>query len=235
MRNRITVAFITALVAFQTVGSARADALSKLQPDKLEAVRKDIAALRSIWQKLPRTGPYTEYRANLHVHSAFSHDSRGTLDELIAAAKATGTRVLCFTEHPAAHYDYFRDGHQGTKDGILLIPGAETGGFLVFPTRSLPARTTETPQEFADLARGRGSQIFLSHLEERMDWDVRGLTGVEIYNTHADFKDEKKLLAALRNPLWLWKSVDLFRVVAKADVSQSGSRIIEIIEATNGC
>src|SRR5262249_37357967 len=35
--------------------------------------------------------------------------------------------------------------------------------------------------------------------------------GVEIYNTHADFKDEKNLAAALRNPLWIWKSVDLFR------------------------
>ena len=31
------------------------------------------------------------------------------------------------------------------------------------------------------------------------------------------------------------KSVDLFRVVAKADAGQSGSRIIETIEATDGC
>ena len=43
-----------------------------------------------------------------------------------------------------------------------------------------------------------------------MDWDIHGLTGVEIYNTHADFKDEKNLQAALRNPLWLFQSVDLF-------------------------
>jgi hypothetical protein len=51
---------------------------------------------------------------------------------------------------------------------------------------------------------------FLSHLEERMDWRVSGLTGIEIYNTHADLKDEKKLVAALRNPLWLLNSADLF-------------------------
>ena len=31
------------------------------------------------------------------------------------------------------------------------------------------------------------------------------------------------------------KSVDLFRVIAKADAGQSGSRIIETIEATDGC
>jgi hypothetical protein len=43
--------------------------------------------------------------------------------------------------------------------------------------------------------------IFLCHLEERMDWDIVGLTGSEIYNTHADFKDESKLLASLRSPV----------------------------------
>ena len=36
-----------------------------------------------------------------------------------------------------------------------------------------------------------------------MDWDIAGLTGNEIYNTHADFKDEMKFMAALRSPLTL--------------------------------
>src|SRR5439155_3529664 len=97
------------------------------------------------------------------------------------------------------------------RDGVLLIPGAETHGFLVFPTGSLRGLTPGKPQEFCDLVRGRGGLMFLSHLEERMDWDIRGLTGVEIYNTHADVKDEKNLLAALRNPLWVLKSAELFR------------------------
>src|SRR5204863_7898249 len=45
----------------------------------------------------------------------------------------------------------------------------------------------------------------------RMDWEIRGLSGVEIYNTHADFKDEKRLLAAMKNPLWLVTAAGLFR------------------------
>jgi hypothetical protein len=61
------------------------------------------------------------------------------------------------------------------------------------------------------MVQGRRGLTFLSHLEERMDWEVRGLTGVEIYNTHADFKDEKRLAAALRNPLWLVQAAELFR------------------------
>src|SRR5262249_40449037 len=104
----------------------------------------------------------------------------------------------------------FKDGHQGLKDGVLLIPGAETNGFLVYPTQSLRGLATRLPQEFCDLVRSRGGLMFLSHLEERMDWEVHGLTGTEIYNTHADFKDEKNLIAAMRNPLWLVKAADLF-------------------------
>jgi hypothetical protein len=194
-----------------TSAPVHADALRRLHADKLEAVRQDIATLRADWKRVPRPGPFTEYRANLHVHSVLSHDSRGTRDEIIAAAKAVGTRVLMFTEHPAVHYDYFTDGHHGLRDGVLLVPGAETGGFLVFPPRSLRGLESSTPQEFADVVHGRGGLLFLSHLEERMTWEIRGLTGTEIYNTHADFKDEKNLLAALRNPLWVWKSADLFR------------------------
>jgi hypothetical protein len=36
-----------------------------------------------------------------------------------------------------------------------------------------------------------------------MDWEIAGITGTEIYNTHADFKDEATFVAALRSPLAL--------------------------------
>jgi hypothetical protein len=189
----------------------RADALAKLKEDKLEAIRQAVLTLRGDRKELPRPGPYKEFRANLHVHSSLSHDSRGTIAEIVAAAKATGTSVLMFTEHPSERYDYFKDGHRGIKDGVLLIPGAETEGFLVFPTTSLRGLETGSPQEFCQLVRRQGGLVFLSHLEERMDWEIRGLTGTEIYNIHADFKDEKTLIAALRNPLWLLKTAELFR------------------------
>jgi hypothetical protein len=189
----------------------QADALARLQPQRLEAAHQVVLALRSEWRKLDRPGPYQDYRANLHVHSGLSHDSRGTIAEIVTAARAAGTQVLLFTEHPADHYDFYRDGHRGLKEGVLLIPGAESGGFLLFPTHSLRGLETSTPQELADLVRRRDGLVFLCHLEERMDWNIRGLTGSEIYNTHANLKEEKKLQAALRNPGWLWQSAALFR------------------------
>ena len=77
--------------------------------------------------------------------------------------------------------------------------------------RSLKGEKTSGPQEFADLVRRDGGLVFLSHLEERMDWEIDGLTGVEIYNTHADVKDEKRFQAAFRNLLVLFGLLPAFR------------------------
>lgn len=198
-----------ALMAGQT--TLAADALDRLTVQRLEEVHQALLKLKSQRRDLVRPGPLREYRANLHVHSALSHDSRGTIEEIVAAARSAGTHVLMFTEHPAGHYDFFQDGHRGTREGVLLVPGAEMKGLLVFPKQSVRGYDSAPVQEFSDLVRGLQGLTFVSHLEERMDWELHGLTGVEIYNTHADFKDEKRLAAALRNPLWLVQAAELFR------------------------
>ncbi len=191
--------------------TCRADALVRLTEKKLQAVHQAVAALRAQRQEPARSGPLRDYRAVIHLHSAFSHDSRGTLPEIVAAAKATDTRVLMFTEHPSDRYDPCRNGHQGFHDGVLVIPGVETKGLLAFPTQSLRALDALSPQAYADRIREMHGLVFLSHLEERLDWEIRGLTGTEIYNLHADFKDETKLTHALRNPLWVPTLLELFR------------------------
>lgn len=202
MRIGILVAGLMCFVGMPE--AAASDAMDRLTLQKLEAVRQSVTALKSQRQEVPRTGPFQEHRANLHVHSHWSHDSRGQIEDIVSAAKAVGTSVLMFSEHPAEHYDFFTDGHQGMRDGVLLIPGAEMEGFLVYPTLSLRGVKTKSPQELADLVRGRNGQLFVSHLEERMDWEIDGVTGVEMYNTHADFKEEKNMIAALKNPLRLF-------------------------------
>ncbi|MFM2095747.1 MAG: hypothetical protein RIS70_2871 [Planctomycetota bacterium] len=204
-------ALLTAFSLTFSAASTKADALARLKPAKLEATHQAVQRLRQEVRPRPRDGEYREHRANLHVHSHWSHDSRGRLDEIVHAAKAVGTSVLMFTEHPADHYDFFEQGHRGVRDGVLLIPGAETQGFLAFPTLSLRGQNWGNPQEFSDLVRGRSGQMFVSHPEERMDWSIRGVTGMEIYNTHADFKDEKAMLNSLRNPLWLLQVADTIR------------------------
>jgi hypothetical protein len=194
---------IVALLLVAIARTAAADALARMAPEKLRATHERIETLKGERREVSLTSGYDDVRALLHVHSAFSHDSRGTIDEIVAAAKETGVRVIMFTEHPASHYDYVNDGHQGAKDGVLLIPGAETGGYLAYPKRSIQNEKTEGNQALADQVRATGGLVFLCHLEERMDWEIDGLSGNEIYNTHADFKDELKFVAALRSPVTL--------------------------------
>lgn len=203
----LSVGLLT-LLSLVTVTSplGAADALARLEENHLKAVRATIQSLAKLRKDLPRTGPYKEYRANLHVHSAFSHDSRGTLEEIVAAAKRAGTEILLFTEHPAPHYDFFKDGHQGIRDQVLLIPGAEMNGMLVYPTESVKGAQGMTTQDVSTLVQRKGGLTFLSHLEERMKLEVPDLTGVEIYNIHALFKDQKKLVSSIKNPLWLAKT-----------------------------
>lgn len=209
---RLSVIGLVAITSFVFVREATAaDAIDRLTATKLEAVHQARMKFQSERHEIPRSGAFKEYRANLHVHSAFSHDSRGKIDDIVAAAKAAGTSVIMFTEHPADHYDIFVDGHSGIKDGVLLIPGAEYKGMLVYPRLSIKSLETSKAQELSDFVRGRDGLTFISHLEERMDWDIQGITGNEIYNTHADAKDEKRLFSSMRNPLWMIGIADLIR------------------------
>jgi hypothetical protein len=190
---------------------AHADALDRLTAKRLERVHAAVETLASQRTELPRQGPYHEYRVNLHVHSAFSHDSRGQLPNIVAAAKRAGTDVLMFTEHPADHYDFVTDGHSGIHDGVLCIPGAEVNGLLTYPRASMADQDTLEPADYARRVRQQGGLSFLSHLEERLDWELPGLTGCEIYNTHADAKEEKRLFSSLQNPLWLLQIASLVK------------------------
>jgi len=168
--------------------------------DNLRATRQAVTLLAEDRLPVELHSDYTDYRAVMHVHSHWSHDSNGTIEEILKAAKEVGVRIVMFTEHPADDYDYFHDGHRGIVDGVLLVPGAEQGGLLSYPTASVKDRKLNGPQEMTDAVVENNGMAFLSHLEERMDWELSSLTGNEIYNTHADLKDEPRLVSSLANP-----------------------------------
>lgn len=185
------------------LGPGWADAVDRLTLAKLKATHDAVLALHEARRPVALQSGFHDFRAVMHVHSHWSHDSRGSAEEIRAAARAAGVKVVLFTEHPSDQYDYHADGHRGLHDGVLFVPGAETGGLLVFPTRSIKDAPTRPTQAFADLVRQHNGLVFLSHLEERLDWDIAGLTGSEIYNIHADVKDETRFLAMLRSPVAL--------------------------------
>lgn len=200
--NSLTVIILLGFCV-ATVRNARGDAMERLALDKLKATRDSVEALKPDREEISLPSEFTDFRAAMHVHSLLSHDSRSKPEEVAAGAKAAGVKIVMFTEHPAPHYDYYKDGHRGTIDGVLMIPGAEQKGLQLYPQASVPREVPGEPQATVDAVRNTNGQVFLCHLEERMDWELDNLTGSEIYNLHADFKDEKRLIQNLKNVVGL--------------------------------
>ncbi len=67
------------------------------------------------------------YRGIIHSHSYWSHDSEGTLNEIIPAAKHNGIDFIFLTDHPRSSQDTFPRGYNGFYDGVLIQPGSERG------------------------------------------------------------------------------------------------------------
>ena len=84
-----------------------------------------------------------------------------------------------------------------------------------------------------------GKLATLGYLPESMTWSNSNSTvsGNGRYMVELLGRNIKKPgdSIAIKQKATSCKSVDLFRIVAKADAGQSGSRIIETIEATDGC
>ncbi len=159
---------------------ARLSIFQRTSAAQLDRFDRDRGALAA--RVKPIAVPYPFVRSTLHMHSERSHDSRGTVSEIIAAAKATGTKVVGFSEHPSRTTADVAAAVSGWRDGVYFLAGTESGNTLHWPARD----------SAADLR-------FVSHPEEVPTFDRSRFAGMEIYNTHTDAKDEptKKLLSAL--------------------------------------
>jgi hypothetical protein len=175
--------------------------VERMQAGHLKAVRNDrirIAGARH--EVIDKTG-YTDYRAVLHVHASDSPHTGGTRAELLDAAHKAGVSIVMLNDHTGGDRDFIDDSWRGVREGVLFIPGAESEGFLVYPVASIRSRKWSSRDEYVRIVKERGGNIFLSHVEEKLDWQVQGLDGIEIYNNHTDVKDEAAFYAWLRENL----------------------------------
>jgi acetyl esterase/lipase len=164
--------------------------LQRMEEGHLAAVHEARMRLAKERKAQPQPGVFTDYRAVLHVHAEDSDHTKGTREEVLRAAKATGVSVVMFTDHRGPKPDTWT----GMRDGVLFFAGAEDDHLLRFPS--------------AD-----GDLRFLSHLEETPNARSEGFQGMEIYNRHTDEKDErafeKYFRAAMTDPA---KWADLARL-----------------------
>ncbi len=168
--------------------------VERLQPERLRAVQIDRQRHQQQRQQRRVIKGYHDYRAIMHVHAEDSAHTGGTRPELLAACKRTGVNIVLLTNHVRPPVDFIKDSWRGLRDGVLFIPGAEHEGFLSYPMKSILNRKTNGRDEYVQMVRENGGNIFLSHIEERPDWSTTNLTGMEIYNHHADFKPELDFL-----------------------------------------
>ncbi|MFL6213113.1 MAG: histidinol phosphatase [Blastocatellia bacterium] len=136
-----------------------------------------------------RTG-LMDYRAILHAHAEDAPHTGGTRPEMLKAAHAAGVNIIMLSDHWRPERDFIDDSWRGLHDGVLFIPGAEAEGFLLYPMASIRDKKSSPRDELIATTKTGGGNIFLSHVEEKLDWPTANLDGLEIYNHHTDVKDE---------------------------------------------
>ncbi|HRX13247.1 MAG TPA: hypothetical protein P5210_16405 [Draconibacterium sp.] len=130
------------------------------------------------------------YRGVMHLHSYLSHDSEGTLNDLIPAAKNNGIEFMFLTDHPRYDLDTFPRGYNGVYEGVLIEPGSEKHGYVAWPLDSVVIDLKTNPDTIAKEIALNGGIVFFSHTEEKRNWGNPYYQGMEIYNFHTDTKDE---------------------------------------------
>jgi len=156
-----------------------------------QASRAALRAMRIPTSPLP---DWHEYRGVVHSHSELSHDCEVPFPEILRVLKETDTHFICLSDHCDEGKADFSRQWRGLYDGKLFIPGFEMKeGLMPFGVASnVVLENGWDAAQIAQTVVSNSGLLFYAHPEEPRVWDRPELTGMEIYNTHADFKDEGK-------------------------------------------
>lgn len=171
--------------------------VERLSLSHLRAVHEDRMRFEQNRRPVQLKTGYVDYKAILHAHAEDATHTGGTRAEMLQAAERAGVRIIMLTDHVRPERDFIDDSWRGMHNSVLFIPGAESQGFLLYPMSSLHGKRYDKNEELIKAVTKDGGNIFLSHVEERFDWDTANLDGLEIYNHHTDIKDENEFM------LWL--------------------------------
>jgi len=174
-------------------------------PPELREADGELAAARD--GGLPELVELSDLRGELHCHSTWSSDGKGSIEEMATTAKARGYRYLCVTDH--SHY--LRGGRLEAQRKEIEEVGARLKGLRLLQGVEVNIRADGTLDVEDDVLAG-------------LDWVVASL------HTAFDRDPTERILAAIDNPhvdcighltgRRLLKrdgaSVDVERVVARA-------------------
>ena len=168
----------------------------RLTRERLAAADASIRRLQSVRRVIPVPVGLHDYRCIFHAHGDDSAHTGGSRSEILADAVRAGVDVVFLSDHFRPPRD-FMESWRFLTNGVLFIPGSECRGFLAQPDASVMASMEKPIPEFVRAVGAGTGLIFLSHIEERTDHDMAGLTGLEIYNRHYDAKRDLTGLVSL--------------------------------------
>lgn len=186
----------TAMVLFTALLTIGCSSHSHWQRQK-----DQINGLQQSRRAIPPVGGYRDFSGVVHVHSLLSHDSKGTMDEIIEGAKQAGLAFVVMTDHH--NPKVYRKGFEGWFDGILVIRGSEiikgcdgrTGdtcnSLLVIGVKDYIDHKTLTMSQIIEAVKRQGGLAFVAHPNGFKDWDSPGLNGMEIYDILDDAVDHR--------------------------------------------
>jgi hypothetical protein len=148
-----------------------------------------------------------EIVVNLHMHTRYS-DGHSSHAEIAQAALKSGVDAVIVTDHNVwvqGPEDYYKDSARR----VLLLVGEEIhdqsrdpqkNHLLVFGARRELATHAHDTQQLLEMVNKAGGLAFIAHLYDPAapavgegdisweDWNVRGFTGIELWNGMSEFK-----------------------------------------------
>lgn len=142
---------------------------------------------------------WLDLRGVVHVHTRGSHDSPGTIADVVAAARSAGLAWVAITEHTKPGVL----GAHGVIDGVTVLPGFEAsaaGGSLLALGIAAKPPATKDPAALVRFVREAGGVAVVGHFErsrlsEPEAWRDAAPDAVELVNLHANAEQARGSLA----------------------------------------
>jgi hypothetical protein len=164
-------------------------------------LRETLEGFRQERRTLAPPGGYRDYPGTIHVHTELSHDSDGTIEEIVEASRKAGNSFVITTDHHDRRV--YERGFQGWSGGVLVVRGSEIttecrgrggAGCNSLLVLGLDEPIDETDLSMADVVskvKALGGLAFAAHPAEGfVDWQAP-IDGMEIYDVLDDAVDKK--------------------------------------------
>jgi hypothetical protein len=160
----------------------------------------------------------------IHCHTEVSHDSRGTIDDVVAAAESSSVDFVMLTDHTYHKIDVIKEQKEGYfgKRKVGIIKGIEIsragGSILALDPRKTIDKTDKKAKEIAEEVRKEGGLAFAGHTDSFRFNDAE-LDGYEVLNSHTAFEKNKisTILGLVDSYLFLPKEFFSFPLVKVLD------------------